>query len=913
MADQENWDDLRAKIIGLGELSSRKSYYPELRQKLSDLERFRALLDIAADGIFQAEAPDGTIIEINQAAASLFQCKRSDLIGKSIYQFFSNQVSSEIREFNTNVTGINPDSISIETSIPQNDGSRLIVDLGVQVSIFDTKRYFVITAHNITERIAYQKKLRISEMNMSSIFDSTYDAIIIHDKIGNIIEVNSAMLKSFEVSYEQALQLQIPQISATEEQLNLLPAVWENVLAGEPAIFEWNALRPITKTTFIAEVALKKVFWKGKTEIVAVVRDITARKKIEKDLYQANQFNEEIIAGAGEGIVVYDTNFCYQLWNPLMEKIIGIKETEVLGKKAAELFPHITGKGIDTILQRIVDGEKELSLEFDFYVPQNGRKGWIDATYMPRHDYNGNVIGIIATMRDVTERRRAEEALRESESLLRTLIENAPFEIWARNKEGVGILENKTIVAHFGSILGKKPQHSEVDKNEPDHRNVNHQRAFNGEIVDNETEYTIHGEKRFFQQIVAPIVNDGRIEGIAGFNIDITNRKLAEIEINRANRVYALTSKINQMIIQAHDSQTIFNESCRIAVEYGRFRMVWIGLLDDEIQDIKPVTWFGYEDGYLSFLQKITVLRNSVSQGPIALSIREGKAHFTSDFATDPLMSPWRDEALKRGYRSVAALPLKVGGKVIGSFIMYASEPSFFNASEIKLLEEVTDNIDYALDMLEVEKRKHEAEMAYLKERLFTDAVIDSVPGLLYLYDENGYLQRWNKKHIEITGYSAEELDQFYVLDWFKDDPEDCEGIKNEIKKTLEVGFGSIEAQLTTKNGLKISFYLTAVKLVIDDKVYFTGIGIDVTERKKALEALVYNEQRLRILSEASFEGIVFSENTIVIDTNEQLLTILGRSKEEIIGHTILEFVASESLEKVRSKITDNSEEAYEL
>ncbi len=644
-----------------------------------------------------------------------------------------------------------------------------------------------------------------------------------------------------------------------------------------------------------------------------MVRDITARKQVENDLIQANRFNKEIISGAGHGIVVYDSNFCYQVWNPFMEKITGIKAADILGKNASIIFPHFNENGIDKILRRILEGEKEISLEFSYFMPQSGRKGWMEATYMPHHDNEGNVIGVIATMSDIGERKLAENALRAREALLNTLIENAPFEIWARNKNNVGILENKKHVNHFGSILGKKPENSSITPQDLELWADNSRKALNGEIIDSECEYIINDENHYFQQIIAPIYNNNKIDGIAGFNINITKRKRDELEIKRANRVYALTSKISQMIVLAKDPEIILAEACKIAVEAGQFRLAWIGLVDKESPGIKPITWAGHEDGYLTAMKDILDSNDFQGQGPTAGALREGKPFSTMDIVTDPTMILWREEALKRGYRSSAAFPIKIAGKTFGALSLYASEVSFFNASEVKLLEEVTNNIGFALEKIEIEKEKQKAQENFLKEKLFTDAVIDSVPGLLYLYDAEGRLKRWNKKHTEITGYTAEELDDFFVLDWYKDNPEDLQRIEREIKRTLEVGYGATEADLTTKDGTHISFYFTAVKLVIDDKIYFTGIGIDITDRKKALEAIVYNEQRLRVLSEASFEGILFSENGVIFDINDQLLSIIGYTREEVIGHQIIEFVRQESKENVMQKISTNTEDAYEL
>jgi len=139
---------------------------------------------------------------------------------------------------------------------------------------------------------------------------------------------------------------------------------------------------------------------------------------------------------------------------------------------------------------------------------------------------------------EVQVRIEAEKALRDHESLLETLIENAPFEIWARDKNGYGILENKVLVRHFGSILGKKPEEANLIPDMLDYWKSNNKRALNGEILNNECIYLVDGIDHVIHQIIAPIKIDGLIEGIAGFNIDITDQKFAEEKIRQSEILY---------------------------------------------------------------------------------------------------------------------------------------------------------------------------------------------------------------------------------------------------------------------------------------------------------------------------------------------------------------------------------------
>lgn len=134
------------------------------------------------------------------------------------------------------------------------------------------------------------------------------------------------------------------------------------------------------------------------------------------------------------------------------------------------------------------------------------------------------------------------------------------------------------------------------------------------------------------------------------------------------------------------------------------------------------------------------------------------------------------------------------------------------------------------------------------QEKMFSDAIISSVPGLLYLYDADGHLLRWNKRHEELTGYSAEDLDHFYILDWYRDEPEDIERITQGVQRALVEGYASAEGNLICKNGEKRLFDFTAVRLDLNGKVYFTGIGIEITERRRAEQEVQAAQIELRKL-----------------------------------------------------------------
>lgn len=138
------------------------------------------------------------------------------------------------------------------------------------------------------------------------------------------------------------------------------------------------------------------------------------------------------------------------------------------------------------------------------------------------------------------------------------------------------------------------------------------------------------------------------------------------------------------------------------------------------------------------------------------------------------------------------------------------------------------------------------AEEALLREKAFTDAVMDSVPGVLYLYDAEGRRVRWNAKATEISGYSDEELSQKMV--GFGQDPHELARIVEALNKVLSDGRAEVEAPLITKSGNRLPYYFTGVRVILDGKAYVVSVGIDITERKRA-EAVLLESEKMRTVA----------------------------------------------------------------
>src|SRR4051812_10629558 len=121
--------------------------------------------------------------------------------------------------------------------------------------------------------------------------------------------------------------------------------------------------------------------------IVAVAVSIIARQIVVIRAARAagaeRRFAAEIIDNAGEGIVVYDHELRYVLWNRFMEELTGLRERDVVGQPALQIFPHLRDQHVDDMLQRALAGETVATPDIHFYIPSTARRGWVSTVYRP--------------------------------------------------------------------------------------------------------------------------------------------------------------------------------------------------------------------------------------------------------------------------------------------------------------------------------------------------------------------------------------------------------------------------------------------------------------------------------------------------------------------------------------------------
>ncbi len=237
-----------------------------------------------------------------------------------------------------------------------------------------------------------------------------------------------------------------------------------------------------------------------------------------------------------------------------------------------------------------------------------------------------------------------------------------------------------------------------------------------------------HSDKLLLISVDPIFDTDGELSGAVHIIRDITRLKQSEAEVMRINRVLSFVSQINQMVTRTRDISLVFQEACNIAVNYGQYAMAWIGAVDYQLKKAEPIITAGHLANYFADIPEISIEDNDNGRGPTGTAVRSGKAYYCNDIATDERMLPWRDHALKRGYKSSVTLPLYINGKIEYIFGLYAAEKDFFSKDELELLNEVSNDIAYAVEMLVSDLKRREAEQRISDNEHIMRDIIDCAP-----------------------------------------------------------------------------------------------------------------------------------------------------------------------------------------
>ncbi|MGA2466656.1 MAG: PAS domain S-box protein [Thermodesulfobacteriota bacterium] len=811
-----------------------------------------------------------------------------------------------------------------------------------------------------------------SEENFRVVVENASDAILVEAGEGSHVYANQQAAEITGYCVAELLKTTIKDLAHPDEFEKIMQ-IYRRRLGGEPVprLYETTIIRKDGKSVLI-EVAGTKTVWQGKTADMVFFRDITERKRAEIALRQERDRAQQYLDMAGTMLLALDAEEKVTLVNKRGCEILGYRDEEILGKPWIDNFlPEMIREEVRGVFHRLMAGEVE-PLKYYKPVPvlcKGGVEKFIAFHNAVLRDERGEIIGTLSSGEDVTERKRAEAQIEyqahllanvqdaiiaTDEQLVVTAWNHAAEEMYGWKAEEV---LGRNVFAFLGSESTEAQRAAAIRTMAETGRNrveevVHHRR--DGEPIHMEATVTALGGA------------DGRVTGYVNVLRDITERKKAEEKIKdlakfpSENPFPILRLDKDGAILYANESSQVLLQDWGCGV--GSYApTLWRDLVAEAMSsqsrrtvDVKfgeqtylfnvvPILDAGYVNLYVTNItarkQAEEALKKSEERfRTSAETLLEGFAILSAVRDSNGQIIDFKYEYINKAgckmnqkpheeHMGKTLLELLPTHKEIGLFDEYVRvvETGQSLTKEFLIYETVYGSGERLRQAFDVritrlgdgfvttwqditDKKKWEELLRRSEERL--RLLIENSKDVVIMADLEGSLIYYNgPPEYGITAEEALGKNPFSIFE-----PAIAASLMNQLKLVIKGG----EA-LTFENNIPWrgeSFgFLNQMYPIRDEKGRMIAVGLiarDITERKRAEEALRESEERFRRLSEASFEGILFHEEGKIIDANEAYATMFGYGLSEVIGKNALDFAMPELREVALGHMRDGSEELYE-
>jgi diguanylate cyclase (GGDEF)-like protein/PAS domain S-box-containing protein len=387
-------------------------------------EKFHLLFDQAPLG-YQSLDEAGRILEVNQTWLDLMGYSREEVQGRW-FKAFLKPGHYELFDDHFARFKATGEADGAEWQLVRKDGSTIVASFASKV-IRDEHGRFLSTHclfEDVTARKAAEATLKASEASYRAIFDSANDAIFVHDgDTGAIVDVNGKMGEMYGYTAAEAATRSVAEISSGQApytQENALARI-RQAAAGEPQLFEWLA-KDRDGRLFWVEVSLKAAVIGGQDRVLAIVRDISARKQGEEELKTSLAFLENIIASSVDPITIVDAHGHFTRWNQAAEEFYGFRAQDLAGKTAFEFYEDPEALEV-MLLQLRRDGfvrGHEISLR-----KNDGTTAPFSLSIRLFRDDAGKSTGSVCVARDLSESSKNLAAMEQMNAKLQSLVQES--------------------------------------------------------------------------------------------------------------------------------------------------------------------------------------------------------------------------------------------------------------------------------------------------------------------------------------------------------------------------------------------------------------------------------------------------------------------------------------------------------
>lgn len=637
-----------------------------------------------------------------------------------------------------------------------------------------------------------------------------------------------------------------------------------------------------------SEVLISAASFEGEPAAVVAARDMTDRFVMKQALVENEAKYRALVETSSDWIWEVDSQGVYTYSSPKVEEFLGFCPGEVVGRTPFDLMRPDEAIRLREKFYPFLSDPQPFSGWENINLHKDGHEVVLETSGVPILDAHGRLQGYRGVDRDITERKEAQEALRQSEALYRTLFERSADAVFvvergtgryldanaaAEHLTGRTLAELKTLNTHDVSPEGAEERLKTVAASDE------------GTDLGEVTYLRPDGTRRSTLLKIVPR-DENTVFGIAR---DITGRKRTEEALE--SRLVALTRPFEAdesidfddlfNLADIQKLQDLFAEAAGVASIITRPDGTPITRPSNFCRlcsDVIRATSKGLQNCYCSD----AIIGRHNPDGPTVqtclsgglwdagASITAGGRHVANwligqvrnetqneESARQYALEIGADvEAFLTAFREVPTMSRERFGRIAQTLFVLANQLSNLAFQNIQQARFITD-------------RKH-AEENLVQEKAFSESVIDSLPAIFYLFDQDGRLRRWNKNFERVSGYTANELLNMKPWDFFADD--DKQYVAEEMKVVFETGQASPTADFVSKDGRVTPHFFTGVRVELNGTPFLAGVGIDITERKLA------EAEREKLIAELEARNAELERFTYTVshDLKSPLITIKG-------------------------------------
>jgi len=586
--------------------------------------------------------------------------------------------------------------------------------------------------------------------------------------------------------------------------------------------------------------------------------------------------------------------------SPAFKKMFGYEDDEMNNTIAAFkalLFKEDVLKPEEIFKQHI---ESKGAIPFNTELRchhKNGSTVWIMSTgQIIEWDADVQPVRMVGCHMDITQQKKLEEKLRGSQNTLSLILDTLPQAVFWKDRNHVFLGCNKAFAKNIGlddptKVIGKTAYDLGQSKED-----VEKFHAYEKEIIDTNKaklhiiEHALHaGEKKvWLDASKVPLTDSSGVpNGVLHIYDDVTEQKNVEKELQHANRLYNISSKVNRSLIDVSSRKELYEKVCKIIVEHDAFKLAWIGENDPATNKIEIIAADGVSKDYTKNLNVYSDARPE-GLGPTGVAFRERRIVIANQFASASNTKPWHKAANQFGLKASMAVPFLFKDEVVGVLTAYSSETDFFLDKERALLEELATDISLALTRLEQDKQHKQWENSVLQAKEDWERTFDAVSDMIAILDKDHNIVRVNKA-------MADKLSLI---------PDACTGKKcYHVIHNTECPIAGCPHTLLMQDGKEhrkevSEDILGGDCIVTTSPIYDTNgiligsvhIARDITEQKKAQDALLRNEALLRTtIQNAPIVLYTIDLNGIFRLSVGAGLTRLGFQQNEVVGKSVFD------------------------